>query len=99
MAKELFKVEIEIFFNNPNIQDGDVLNLPYIPLNEYSKILAELGCSTLNENGSLNLMGDGNDFDTHGWQVDFRWHFKREEQSYCLSGSLFYGNFKLRKGI
>ena len=97
MDKEQLKKHIEDYFNNPDNYKKDGVKLPYITLIEYSKLLSELGCSTLNKDGFINLMHDGNDYDTNGWQVDFWWDFKRNEEKYCLSGSLFYGDFKLSK--
>jgi hypothetical protein len=72
------------------------LKLDFLPLNDYAKILSELGFNTI-LNGSLNLMNDNADYDTNGWQVDFWWNFKLVDKKYCLGGSLFYGDFTLSK--
>ena len=36
--------------------------------------------------------------ETNGWQIDFWYGFSNKEgKTLCLSGSLFYGDFKLTK--
>ena len=39
------------------------------------------------------------DTDVNGWQVDFWQYFQNEDKTkkLCLSGSLWFGNFKLTK--
>lgn len=81
-----------MFLNDDEIS----INLDFLPLNDYANLLSKLGFNTI-LNGSLNLINDNADFNTNGWQVDFWWNIKRNNKSYCLSGSLFYGNFTLSK--
>lgn len=88
------KLELKQLLLNFFESDEESIRIPYITLTEYSELLAELGCNTVRDN-SINLMHDGNDYDTNGWQVDFWWRFKRNERKYCLGGSLFYGNFSI----
>lgn len=78
-------------------EDKEVVSLELKPLNEYSKILSELGFNTI-QNDSLNLCNSGgNEWDTNGWQVDFWWKIHKDGIPYTLSGSLFYGDIKLSK--
>lgn len=78
-------------------ETANSVSLEFKTLNEYSKVLAELGFNTI-ANGSLNLCNSGgNEWDTNGWQVDFWWKIHRDEKSYMLAGSLFYGKIKLSK--
>ena len=81
------------FLNN----DKDSVNLPFLPINEYAITLSELGFSTLSNSGSTNLMNNGNDWETNGWQVDFWWTIFRDSKKYMLSGSLFYGRISISK--
>lgn len=37
------------------------------------------------------------DGDSNGWQVDFWYYYYKYNKRICLSGSLWYGNFKLTK--
>lgn len=74
--------QIQEFIKNKE----DVLKLPMLPLSEYNKCLDLLGYSN-----------DG-DWSLQGWQG----YFKIKYNDYNLhdlelSGSLFYGNYELRK--
>lgn len=64
----------------------DVLKLPMLPLIEYNK--------------ELELVGYTNDGDwvIEGWQGNFRISFKDHNLHVLdLTGSLYYGNYELRK--
>tara|TARA_R110002073_G_scaffold3315_6_gene22350 strand:+ start:12104 stop:12358 length:255 start_codon:yes stop_codon:yes gene_type:complete len=64
---------------------GLQIDLPMIPIADVERILKRVGYDRLEEN------------DTNGWQVDFWYYFKKEDKSLCLSGSLFYGRYKLTR--
>ena len=71
--------------------DLESIELPFKPIYGYASDLEELGFNTI-INDSLNL----DKFETNGWQVDFWWTIKRNnDRQYMLSGSLFYGDIKL----
>ena len=65
------------------------LKIPFAELNLYANVLDELGFGTKRD-GALNLMHNGNDWDTNGWQVDFWWTITRIDKKYILAGSLWY---------
>ncbi|QUH22214.1 hypothetical protein [Alkaliphilus sp. B6464] len=39
----------------------------------------------------------GDDMDTNGWQWDYWIKFKYNDKKYCLSGSGYYGNLKIKE--
>lgn len=39
------------------------------------------------------------DFETNGWSVDFWIHFTLNNNKYTLSGSWYYGEYKITKNI
>jgi len=90
--KDVLKILIPEFINS----DETSMELEFKPMNEYCELLSELGFST-KKNNSINLMDDGNEWDTNGWQVDFWWTIFREGKKYMLAGSMFYGDIKLSK--
>lgn len=64
--------------------DG-VIQIPVLPLNKYSDYIKSLGYQT-------------KDFDVvNGWDKDFWLYFHKGDQSLCLAGSLWYGNYTLTK--
>lgn len=66
--------------------DRESIPLNYYPLKNYQEILKDLGYTFYNS-------------DINGWQVDFWQYFQNEDETkkLCLSGSLWFGNFKLTK--
>ena len=62
------------------------LDVPFHPISVYDSILEELGYKS-------------EPFDnTNGWQVDFWLEFRKPETTTIeLSGSLWYGGFKLKR--
>ena len=90
---EINKLVSEFLTNSEEYE----VSLPLLPISEYAEILSELGFSTLSESDSTNLMDDGNDWDTNGWQVDFWWTIFRNKERFILRGSLFYGGITLCK--
>ena len=73
---------IQNFLNS----DRESIPLNYFPLKTYQKILKDLGYTFY-------------DIDFNGWQVEFWQYFQNEDETkkLCLSGSLWFGNFKLTK--
>ena len=71
-----------------NFLESDRKDIPltYFPLKTYQEILKDLGYIFY-------------DTDVNGWQVDFWQYFQNEDKTkkLCLSGSLWFGNFKLTK--
>ena len=90
--KIAYKQIIMDFINS----EDESMDLMFHPLNDFSKVLAEIGFNT-QSGGSINLAHNGNKWDTNGWQVDFWWTIHREGKKYMIAGSLFYGNMKLSK--
>lgn len=78
--------EISRFIHN----QGDELNLEeMIPLDQIRKVFEKQGYKweDLKDDGNLN-----------GWSVDFWYYFSHPEKiRYCVSGSLWYGGFKIYK--
>lgn len=65
----------------------EVISLPMIPLDTIEDILE------LFDYGKR----DDNDECINGWQIDFWYKFSNGEKELLLSGSLWYGDFELRK--
>jgi hypothetical protein len=64
----------------------DSMQVPMIALSSFAKMLEVFGFVETEE------------FETNGWEVDFWYYFESEKYGeYCLSGSLFYGNFNFSK--
>lgn len=63
------------------------LEIPMTPIDTVNDLMAELGFA--------HLSGEG---DSNGWEHDF-WEYYRHPDygKFCLSGSLWYGNFRIRK--
>lgn len=79
--------KIKKFINN---NSEKTLDVEMLGIAEYEKILKEEKYERHENNGD----------ETNGWQVDFWYNFSHIDDStiqLCLSGSLFYGNFKLTK--
>lgn len=73
---------IENFLESPDKE----LSLPMMPIDDIDSILCyELGFS------------DQGDFETNGWQYDFWKSYSNNSCVLDLSGSLYYGRFKLNK--
>ena len=71
-----------------NFLESDRKDIPltYFPLKTYQDILTDLGYTF-------------SDTDVNVWQADFWLYFHNEDKTIrlCLSGSLWFGNFKLSK--
>lgn len=68
--------------------DSKEIEILMTPIKEIEKVLTSLGYD------ELNLTGD----ELNGWQVDFWYKFTHEEKpNLTVSGSLYYGDFKIYK--
>jgi hypothetical protein len=63
------------------------VNLPMLPLMEYSKIFEE--------EFEIEFLPEFQD--TNGWQIDFGIDLCKNDLFYTLEGSLWYGNFTFSK--
>lgn len=72
-----------------NVLDGNLKSIP-VPVAPLRKIFDELealGCAKI----------DTYDFDTNGWQIDFTQDISYASEMFCLSGSVYYGEYKFYK--
>lgn len=75
------------FLKNPLIAGMKEVGLPIVPLDDIDKVLEELGFKREDEEEPFN-----------GWKVDFWYHYDHTEYGrWCLTGSLWYGNYKFCK--
>lgn len=63
------------------------VNIPYTPIEEIEDLLTTLG---------FNTDEPGYD-DTNGWQHDFWLEYTKDDITYRLSGSWYYGNYTFSK--
>ncbi len=67
--------------------DIDFIDIPMIPIDDFEKIAK-----------SLDLLHNVYQDDSNGWQYDFwRYYYDNKSNKYCLSGSWYYGNYRLSK--
>lgn len=71
-----------INFLSSNNED---LSIPMCPISKIDVIMKSLGFI------------DNKDYETNGWQCDFWKTYVKEDLEIEFSGSLYYGEFKLRK--
>ncbi len=67
------------------LKEKGKVKLPFKPLDTTRKDLEKLGFENTDE------------YESNGWQVDFWDKFILNNESYTLSGSLFYGNYIIKK--
>jgi hypothetical protein len=58
------------------------------PLVEYEDMFEELGYEA-----------DRDFSDINGWEVDFLEYYRKDNVKICLSGSLYYGDYKFTKEV
>ncbi len=80
----MYKDLIIDFINNNEV---DTIEIDMFPVNDILSVLEKEGWEKHEHNGD----------ETNGWQVDFWYYVTKDTTNICLSGSLFYGNFKLTK--
>lgn len=69
------------------ISQEEKMKISMIPISEIQDIFESQGYE-------LEDLDDN----TNGWSIDFWYYFKHPEKArYCVSGSLWYGDFKIYK--
>ncbi len=67
-------------------EEGGQAELSYVPFNELIKTAKFFGIEL-----------DVSELDTNAWQLDFWWEFEYKNESYTISGSVFYGSYTISK--
>lgn len=78
--------DFEKFLKDPS--SIDKISIPSVGLSQIDAALKKLGFERSEFDGG----------ETNGWQVDFWYYYRSEEHGeICLSGSLWYGDWKIVK--
>ena len=78
-------LELKLKLLLPFILKGDKAEM-LIPFGIAEDILAKAG-----------FIFDGSEMETNGWQVDYWINMVKDNDTYKVSGSMYYGDFKIQK--